>query len=270
MGERPQEALSLRRIRMRVEYDGTHYAGFQMQLGVPSVQYELEKALGKLCSLHRVVVYGASRTDGGVHAEGQVVHFDMSGRIPAEKIAFALNTMLPEDIRIQESAVAPEGFHARFSATGKVYRYSIYNARHASALHRLTHAHIPVPLDFDAMVAEARPMIGTHDFAAFQAAGAVAKTTTRTVHRIALLREGPHIDILVHGNAFLYNMVRILAGTLIDVGRRQVAPGAIEKALTTRDRLNLGITAPAHGLTLLRVFYGDDDQASTYFDHPAR
>ncbi len=268
MDERPQEPMSARRIRMRVEYDGTAYAGFQMQLGVPSVQYELEKALSKLCGQERVVVYGASRTDGGVHAEGQVVHFDMTGRIPGEKIAFALNTMLPADIRVQESIDVPEGFHARFSATGKVYRYSVWNARHASALHRLTHAHIPVPLDFDAMVAEANPLVGTHDFAAFQAAGAVAKTTTRTIHRIALFREGPRIDILVHGNAFLYNMVRIVAGTLIDVGRRQVAPGAMEKALKSLDRLDLGVTAPAHGLTLLRVFYGDDPQAATYFEHP--
>ncbi|MDR3051337.1 MAG: tRNA pseudouridine(38-40) synthase TruA [Oscillospiraceae bacterium] len=259
-----------RRIRMVVAYDGTRYAGFQLQLGVPSIQGELEKALGKLLGGSRTVVFGASRTDGGVHAEGQVVHFDMTGRIPAEKIAFALNTMLPDDIRVTDSRRAADGFHARFHATGKLYRYSVWNARHASPLHRLTHAHVPVPLDMDAMRSEALTLVGEHDFRAFQAAGAAGGSTRRRVHRVRLYQQGPHIELLIHGNAFLYNMVRIVAGTLMDVGRGQVLPGAVARALTSGDRLDLGVTAPARGLTLLRVFYADDDQADAYFGVPLR
>lgn len=255
-----------RRFRLRVAYDGTAFAGFQMQRGVRSVQEELERALSKLYKRERVVVHGASRTDAGVHALGQVTHFDAPGNIPAEKLAFALNTLLPEDLRVLESSEAGPDFHARFSATGKVYRYSIYNARHYDPLLRLTHAHIPVPLDLALMRAELQPVVGSHDFAAFAAAGSVAKSTTRTLHRIEISGEAPCIQITVHGNAFLYNMVRILAGTLIDVGRGLASPGAFQRALASGSRLDLGITAPACGLTLLRVFYGDDAQAAQYFD----
>ncbi len=263
-----------RRIRLRVEYDGTRYAGWQMQKGVPSVQEELEKALRKLFGGQRVIVHGASRTDAGVHAAGQVAHFDCVNRIPAEKVAFALNTMLPDDVRIRASAEAAPEFHARFGAIGKIYRYNIWNSRHASALHRLTHAHIPVPLDVPRMRAEMQAMAGTHDFRAFEASGGrmtALERTERTMHRVALLQDGARISLLIHGNAFLYNMVRIFAGTLIDVGRGLTAPGAIAEALETGNRLRLGITAPAQGLVLLKVFYGepgDAETAAALFDRP--
>lgn len=254
-----------RRYRLRVAYDGTCFAGFQMQRGERSVQEELERALSKLYKRDRVVVHGASRTDAGVHALGQTVHFDAPGNIPAEKLSFALNTLLPEDLRVLESSEASQDFHARFSATGKVYRYGIYNARHYDPLLRLTHAHVPVPLDLPRMRKELEVVMGNHDFAAFAAAGSVARSTVRTLHRIEITGEAPCIHITVHGNAFLYNMVRILSGTLIDVGRGLAAPGAFRRALLSRSRLDLGITAPACGLTLLRVFYGDDEQAAQFF-----
>ncbi len=263
----------LRRVRLWVSYDGTRYAGWQRQLGVRSVQQEIEEALGRLCGMPRVVIHGASRTDSGVHAAGQVAHFDCPGNIPAEKVSFALNTMLPDDIRIRASGAAMEGFHARFHATGKLYQYMIWNQRHASPLHRLTHAHVPTPLDLQTMAKELEAVVGNHDFAAFEAAGGrmrALQKTSRTIHRATLERVGASdcLRLLIHGNAFLFNMVRIIAGTLIDVGRDRVPPGALHRALHTGDRLQLGITAPAQGLTLLRVFYGDDDQADALFRDP--
>lgn len=269
-----ESQIQPRRIRLRVEYDGTRYAGWQMQKGLPTVQEELEKALGKLFGAQRIVVHGASRTDAGVHAAGQVAHFDCRGRIPAEKVAFALNTMLPDDVRIRASASATPDFHARFGAIGKIYRYNIWNSRHASALHRLTYAHVPTPLDVPLMRAEMQAMVGTCDFRAFEASGGrmtALERTERTIHRVALIQEGARISLLIHGNAFLYNMVRIFAGTLIDVGRGLIEPGAIVEALQTGNRLRLGITAPAQGLVLLRVFYGepgDAETASALFEHP--
>lgn len=262
---------ALRRIRLHVEYDGTRYAGWQRQLGVHTVQQEIEDALGRMFGALRIVIHGASRTDAGVHAVGQVAHFDCQGNIPAEKIAFALNSMLPEDIRIQASMEAVEGFHARFHATGKIYQYAIWNRRHASAMHRLTHAHVPTPLNVSLMQQEVSAILGRHDFAAFEAAGGrmkALKRTARTMHRAEITQEDARICLCIHGNAFLFNMVRIIAGTLIDVGRGRVAPGALARALISGDRLQLGITAPAQGLTLLRVFYGDDEQAAEIFENP--
>lgn len=261
----------LRRIRLQVEYDGTRYAGWQRQLGIHTVQQEVEDALGTLFNASRIVLHGASRTDAGVHAVGQVAHFDCQGNIPAAKIAFALNSMLPEDIRIQASTEAVEGFHARFHATGKIYQYAIWNRRHASAMHRLTHAHVPTPLNVHLMRQEVRAVVGRHDFAAFEAAGGCMKAlkrTVRTIHRAQITQEDARICLYIHGNAFLFNMVRIIAGTLMDVGRGRVEPGALARALASGDRLQLGVTAPAQGLTLLRVFYGDDEQAAEIFQNP--
>ncbi|MCL2544949.1 MAG: tRNA pseudouridine(38-40) synthase TruA [Clostridia bacterium] len=264
----------MRRIRLQVEYDGTRYAGWQRQAGVPTVQQELEDALGKLMGVKRVVIHGASRTDAGVHAVGQAAHFDCTMGIPPEKVAFALNTMLPEDIRIRASALADPRFHARFQAQGKIYRYGIWNHRHASAIHRLNHAHIPTPLDLPLMRQEMQAMVGTHDFRAFEASGGSMtgkERTVRTVHRVQLTREGSCLHLMIHGSAFLYNMVRIFAGTLIDVGRRRLEPGIIAGALASGDRLRLGVTAPANGLTLLRVFYGepgDRAEADALFEQP--
>jgi len=263
-----------RRIRLQVEYDGARYAGWQRQAGLPTVQQELEDALGKLMGVKRVIIHGASRTDAGVHAVGQVAHFDCTVGIPAEKVAFALNTMLPEDIRIRASALVGPDFHARFQAKGKIYRYGIWNHRHASAMHRLYHAHVPTPLNLHLMRREMQSMLGVHDFRAFEASGGLMtgkERTVRTVHNVQLEQNGPCLHLMICGNAFLYNMVRIFAGTLIDVGRQRVQPGAIARALDSGDRLQLGITAPANGLTLLRVFYGnpgDQDEADAIFAHP--
>ena len=206
-----------RRFKLTVEYDGTAYCGWQRQINGPSVQQVLEETLSRLTG-ERVSVVGSSRTDAGVHARGLCAHFDSATRIPPEKLAFALNTMLPADVRIRESGLAPEGFHARFSACGKVYRYAICNARHEHAVGRQYAAHIPLPLDEAAMQREADSLLGTHDFAAFAASGSAARSTVRTIYRAQVSREGDMVTLLVLGDGFLYNMVRIIAGTLAEVG----------------------------------------------------
>ncbi len=254
------------RIRLTVEYDGTGYAGWQRQENAVSVQQRLEEALGRLLDAD-VRVTGASRTDAGVHALGQVVHFDTASRIPPEKYAYALNTMLPDDIRVRASMAAADDFHARFDARGKIYRYMMFNSPHASALLRHSHAHVMYPLDAERMNEEARAVIGTHDFQAFAASGSVAKDTVRTIHDCRVVRAGDEVMLLVRGSGFLYNMVRILAGTVIQVGSGKLEKGAIDRALAGRSRLSLGVTAPPHGLTLMRVFYPDDeDEAQPCFD----
>lgn len=254
----------LRRVRLVVEYDGTGYSGWQRQFNAPSVQQTLEEALSRLCRA-QVSVTGSSRTDAGVHALGQTVHFDTDCPVPDGKFCYALNTMLPPDIRVRRSERAPEDFHARFRATGKVYRYLIHNAPHASALGRTTHAHVPLPLCAEAMQREASLAVGRHDFAPFAASGSIVKDTVRTIYRAQVSQSGETVCLMVHGNGFLYNMVRILAGTLIGVGAGKLAPGAISRALASGSRLDLGVTAPAHGLTLMEVFYGNDQDARRYF-----
>ena len=244
----------MRRIHLTVEYDGTNYAGWQRQSNALAVQQVIEEALARLTG-ERVVLHGASRTDAGVHALGQCAHFDTDSRIPGEKFSYAVNTMLPPDIRIRHSQEVPEGFHARFSARGKRYRYLFYDAPHAGALNRLTHAHSIYPLDDGRMRREAWTLLGTHDFAAFAASGSVVRDTVRTLWRADVTRNGNDVMLIVEGNGFLYNMVRIIAGTLRDIGSGKLESGALARAIDTGNRLDLGVTAPAHGLTLMEVFY---------------
>ena len=252
----------MRRIKLTIEYDGTDYAGWQRQENAMTVQQKTEEALAKL--LHeKVTLTGASRTDAGVHALGQVAHFDTDSPIPDDKFQFALNTMLPWDIRIRDSVAVDDDFHSRFCAKGKVYRYMIYNSRHASALLRRTHSHEMYPIDIERMDREAQAMVGTHDFAAFAASGSVVKDTVRTIYACRCVRNDDEIALLVYGNGFLYNMVRILAGTLCQVGNGKIEEGAIKRALETNNRLQLGITAPPQGLTLMQVFYENEENKAT-------
>lgn len=244
----------MKRILLTVEYDGTAYAGWQRQLNGMAVQQMLEEALASACG-HPVTVTGSSRTDAGVHALDQKAHFDTSCSIPPEKYSFVLNTLLPPDIRVTDSREVPPDFHARFLSAGKTYTYRIWNARHASALKRNTHWHIPVPLE-EGLVRKALPSLcGTHDFAAFQASGGTAATTVRSLSAADLSVSGPEWILTVSGNAFLYNMVRIIAGTLAEIGLNKRPPSAFSDAFESLDRLKLGMTAPAHGLELTRVFY---------------
>ena len=242
------------RILLTVEYDGTAYAGWQRQINGLTVQQVLEEKLTDLCR-EPIRVTGASRTDAGVHARGQRAHFDTASRIPPDKYPFALNTMLPPDIRVTEGLSVPDGFHARFMTVGKLYTYRILNTRHADAILRNTHLHVPVPLDTDAMRRAVPTLLGTHDFAAFQASGGTAKTTVRTIREASLSVNGPELVFTVAGDAFLYNMVRIIVGTLIGIGHGKLKEDAFVESFRTLDRLSLGVTAPPHGLELTRVDY---------------
>lgn len=247
----------MRRIRLILEYDGAAYAGWQRQQNALSVQQVVEEKLSRLTG-ETVTVTGASRTDAGVHALGQNAHFDTESRIPADKFSFALNTLLPPDIRAVSSSEVSSAFHARFSAMGKEYRYLFYAAPHASALYRNLSAHVIYPLDVPLMRAEAETMLGRHDFAPFAASGSVVKDTVRTVDAVKVFENLPFVELRVHGNGFLYNMVRILAGTLIAVGTHKLEGGAIARALQSGSRLDLGVTAPPQGLTLMRVDYPEE------------
>lgn len=249
----------MRRIHLVVEYDGTDYAGWQRQSNAMTVQEQLERAVKRLTG-ETVCVSGASRTDAGVHALGQSAHFDTESRIPADKFSFALNTLLPPDIRVVKSEEVAADFHSRFSGHGKRYRYLIHAAPHAGALNRRTHAHVIYPLDVEKMQREALDLVGTHDFAAFAASGSVVKDTVRTIYRADVYRNGSEICLIVEGNGFLYNMVRIIAGTLIGVGSGKLEPGAFRRAIESGSRLDLGVTAPAHGLTLMEVFYTPEEE----------
>lgn len=245
-----------RRIFLTIEYDGTRYAGWQRQLNAPSVQGEIEKVLFTVEKRY-VPVYGASRTDAGVHALGQVAHFDTRGRIPVNKYPFVFNSMMPEDISVRLAREVPPAQHARFSARGKTYTFRIDNRRHACALKRRFYAHVPLPLNESSMRQAAQALLGTHDFAAFASAESKAKTTVRTLKQLDVQRQGEDIILTVTGNAFLYNMVRIMAGSLIYVGLGRMDTGDILRALEEKNRLLLGPTADACGLELTRVYYED-------------
>lgn len=243
------------RIALIIEYDGTNYCGWQIQKNGVSVQQKLEEALKKALGVKTAVV-GAGRTDARVHALGQVAHFDADTDIPADKFFYVLNTLLPDDIRIKKSFEAGEGFHARFGAKGKHYRYVIRNAREKGAIDRLYTMFVPVPLDVEKMKQAATFIEGEHDFAAFCAAGSDLKgTTVRTVYSVTVARDGDYITIDVKGNGFLYNMVRIIAGTLVAAGKRKLAPEEVGAAIAAKDRTLAGATAQAQGLFLVEVYY---------------
>lgn len=244
----------LHRILLTLSYDGTAYAGWQRQTNALAVQQRVEEALFALTG-EAVVVTGSSRTDAGVHALGQRAHFDVKSRIPADKYPYALNTKLPPDIRALRGEEVSPCFHARFDAQGKKYTYRIHNAPHASALYRNLCAHVPQKLDLKLMRQSLPPLMGTHDFAAFQAAGGTAKTTWRTLRQVQLCQEGDDLTLIVQGDSFLYNMVRIIAGTLMEVGMGRLTTDAFAKALISGNRLDLGRTAPACGLELTEVYY---------------
>ena len=245
----------MRHIRLVVEYDGSQLHGWQRQHSAPTVQQHLEEALGKLLT-HDVQVTGASRTDAGVHARGQVASFRTEREIAVHGVRRGLNSLLPDTIAVRDAAEVPEDFHPRFSATGKHYRYTLLTRNERSPRYRDRAWHHPEPLNVAAMQEAAAALIGEHDFSAFRASGCTAKTTMRRVDVITLTRAAPHLlDIDIRGNAFLRQMVRIIVGTLTEVGTGKRKPAEVAEILASRDRTRAGITAPAHGLELIEVRY---------------
>lgn len=243
------------RVALTLEYDGTGLCGWQRQANGPTVQEHLETALAALMGRPTPVV-GASRTDAGVHALGQVAHFDMTREIPMRGVLRGLNSHLPETIAVTEARPVEPEFHARFSSRGKDYRYLVWNRPTRAPLLLRRAWFVPRPLDREAMDRAAQVLVGENDFAAFRASGCSARTTTRRILGIAVRRAGDHgVAIWVRGDAFLRNMVRIVAGTLVDVGLGRLTSRELVDILESRDRTRAGQTAPAHGLTLVRVFF---------------
>jgi len=247
----------LRNIKLTVAYDGTNYHGFQEQrgTGLLTIQEVIEHALGRLAG-RRVQVIGAGRTDSGVHAQGQVVNFDAEGwPIPAERLALAINGVLPADIVITDAREVGLDFHARKSAKAKTYIYSLWNNRVPSPFDRLYSSFLPVPLNDEAMSAACAYLKGTHDFKCFQAAGATVKTSVRTLYRAEVIRKGCLVRFIFKGDGFLYNMVRIMTGTLLQVGMGKINSDSIQAVLDSRQRSQAGPTMPPHGLCLECVEY---------------
>jgi tRNA pseudouridine38-40 synthase len=245
----------VRQIRLVVEYDGTALCGWQRQANGPTVQGHLEAAIARLVQ-HEAPVIGASRTDAGVHARGQVASFRTERPIPLHGIRRGLNSMLPDDIAIREATEVADDFHPRFSATGKHYRYTILARRDRSPRWRDRAWHWSEVIDLEPMREAARALIGEYDFAAFRASGCAAKTTIRRIQAVDLTRTADELIVVdIRGNAFLRNMVRIVVGTLVEVGVGRRPPAQVGEIVASKDRTLAGITAPAQGLELIEVFY---------------
>lgn len=253
-----------KRVRLRVAYDGTNYHGWQIQNNSVSVEEVLTKALRELLG-EEVVLLGASRTDAGVHALGNVAVFDTCTRIPPEKIALAVNQRLPEDIRVMRSEQVRDDFHPRYESSRKTYEYAVTNAGIQLPTKRLYACFVYIPLDVERMRQAAEYLPGEHDFGSFCSAGSQVKSTVRTVYDIKILENGEDIKIRITGNGFLYNMVRIIAGTLIEVGMGRREPESVAQALCRADRSLAGPTAPANGLTLMRIEY--EEESVTIHSH---
>ena len=243
------------RAILLIEYDGTDFSGWQRQKNGNSVQAELERAAERLLG-ERAAVIASGRTDAGVHAAGQVAHLDYAGGVPPEKLAPALNALLPHAVSVRKSAPAPEGFHARYSAKSKTYVYRMFADPVRRPLLERYAARVPCALDAEAMNEAARLFVGERDFRCFLASGSSVKTTVRRVTAASVRREGEEILFEVTGNGFLYNMVRIMAGTLAEVGRGKRAPTEISALIASGDRHLAGKTMPAAGLCLKKVDYG--------------
>ena len=248
----------MKRVMIVVAYDGTKYCGWQVQPNGVTIQEVLEWHLIELLK-EPVSVLGASRTDAGVHALGNAAVFDTNSRMPGEKVSYALNQRLPEDIRIQESKEVPLDFHPRYQKSEKTYEYRILNRRFPIPTERFYSHFTYVPLDVEQMRKAAEHLIGEHDFKSFCGTGAQVKTTVRNVTGLTIQKNGDEIIIRVTGMGFLYNMVRIIAGTLMEVGCGKYPPEYVKEILEARDRKMAGNTAPARGLTLVGVRYFSDE-----------
>lgn len=251
-----------RKIRLEFAYDGTHFHGFQRQSpGQRTVQGELERVLSELTG-EPIVVYGSGRTDAGVHARAQVAHFETASNIPVERWPRVLNHHLPPDIIVRRADVVPAEFHARYDAKAKEYRYWIDRGEVPGLWARRFSWHIPYPLDVAAMREAAGYLVGTHDFTTFSSAKTPLENRVRTLYAVKIeetvMGESPLLVISVQGNGFLYNMVRIIVGTLVDVGRGKLPASAIPQLLAAKDRTLAGATAPPQGLILWQVLYYND------------
>lgn len=249
----------MKRIKLEIAYDGSNYCGWQVQPELPTVEAEVNKALSSLIN-EQIEVIGASRTDSGVHALGNVAVFDTNSRIPADKFTLALNQRLPEDIRVQTSIEVPLDFHPRKVNCRKTYQYRILNRRIALPTERYYSHFVYYPLSLEMMEKAGSYLIGDHDFKSFCSAKTQVTDTVRTIYDLRVIKEdrnGDMIAITIEGNGFLYNMIRIIAGTLIEVGRGALPADDIPNILKGMDRSLAGPTAPPEGLILMKIDYGN-------------
>jgi tRNA pseudouridine38-40 synthase len=253
------------RFKLTIAYDGSAYAGWQVQKSGTGVQQKLEEALTRLFP-HAGRVHGSSRTDTGVHALGMVAHVEIPDgelRMPVSKLLLALNAHLPDDIRVTAASGCAADFHARFQATGKQYRYFVWNHEAMNPLWRRFAWHVPGRLDLGTMRSASRVFLGCHDFRSFAATrNYQPMCTVRTLLRCDLRRRGPLLTFIIEGDGFLYKMCRGIVGTLVQVGQGRIALDSMEDMMRRRDRRFAGMTAPAHGLILWRVDYAPGEKGT--------
>lgn len=250
----------MKRVLMSIAYDGTAYSGFQAQDNADTIEGQLNKALSQFYS-SEIEVIGASRTDAGVHGLCNMVVFDMPTDMPADKVSFAINPLLPQDITIVWSKEVAKDFHPRHTLTAKTYEYHIWNDDFMPPTERLYAYKVNRPLDEHIMDEAGKYLVGEHDFKSFCSVNTTALTTVRNIISVDVRREGQKVIISVCGNGFLYNMVRIIAGTLIEVGYGKRKPSDIKSILEACDRTKAGPTAPAHGLILSRFEFLEEEKS---------
>lgn len=243
----------MRNIKITIQYNGKNYCGWQKQNNSPGIQGTIEKAIFDI-TREEVKITGSGRTDAGVHALGQVANFKINSQIPVDRIPNALNAKLPKDISIVKAEEVDEDFHSRYSAKKKTYRYQIYNSLYRSPIYADISYPVKYDLDIDKMKKEAKSLIGTYDFKGFMSSGSSVIDTVRTIYNIEVSKSEDLIIIEIEGNGFLYNMVRIIAGTLVDIGRGRIAE-KMSTIIESKSRSMAGHTAPAHGLFLKKVDY---------------
>jgi tRNA pseudouridine38-40 synthase len=244
----------MRNIKLTIEYDGTNYAGWQIQPNGLAIQQVMEEALATILG-EPVRLRSSGRTDAGVHARGMVAAFRTDRGIPLSAFSDGLNSILPPDIAVRDAEEASPQFNPRADASGKHYRYTILNGLRRSPLSRLNAWHLRGNLDLEAMREAARHMVGEKDFSAFRTTGCAARTTVRTVHSIEINRDGEFVLIDVKGSGFLRNMVRIMVGTLVEVGLGKISPDVLPAHFVGMNNGTAGMTAPARGLCLVEVYY---------------
>lgn len=244
----------MRNIKLVIEYDGKDFNGWQKQPNKLNIQGEIERALSEITG-EEIEIIGSGRTDAGVNSLGQVANFKTESNLPIEKFPIAINTKLKQSIRIISAEEVDEKFHSRYSVHSKRYRYTINNSKYGSAIYRNMECHIPQELDVDKMKKAAKYFEGEHDFKAFKASGTSSKSSVRIIYKAEVIKDGDRIYIELTGNGFLYNMVRIIAGTLVDVGLNKIEPESILDIIEKKDRSLAGKTLPASGLCLMEVLY---------------
>ena len=243
----------MRNIKITIQYNGKNYCGWQKQNNSPGIQGTIEKAIFDI-TREEVKITGSGRTDAGVHALGQVANFKINSQIPVDRIPNALNAKLPKDISIVKAEEVDEDFHSRYSAKKKTYRYQVYNSLYRSPIYADISYPVKYDLDIDKMKKEAKSLIGTYDFKGFMSSGSSVIDTVRTIYNIEVSKSEDLIIIEIEGNGFLYNMVRIIAGTLVDIGRGRITEN-MSTIIKSKSRSMAGHTAPAHGLFLKKVDY---------------